>query len=485
MLPNIDNYITNFNRIHNKFSFFKWIHDSPIAVKVSQIALLILGVAAMATFPLSLSALGIGAAIGIALIGLTLTIVSIASWIFTNYVTCKSSDITQHALKEGIYEGSRLYYQGHVPILELSGTTPFKSGEAHGYLLGPYIYKLKSNFNKIIYGILRQPKPSQLKKMLRKFYKILPEDYQQEMEGLVHGYNTWAKSAGKIKSLMTKDDLMLIHLIPDSKHFHTKKMTDKSLKKNVKFPDIPEIFASACTSILLRDANGKILFGRNKDWSSFGNGGAESVVVVWKNKGIAVLSVPGMIGAIQGWNRHKLALAMNVCPGKTNTVRGIPATFLNRMILEKAKNLAEAEQFTQFHRPLGPYHLTLADKEGQAGCISFYQGEENRDHFRVNKQGQSDPLLVVNWRYPECKGGSFKSRARTQLLNKYFKNAPPGIPSAQYKLVENALKLRYVNSWITMHSLMIEPETDQISMSWGNGYAASQLPQRIKMSSVF
>lgn len=481
----MDTYITNFNRAHNKFSFFKWMHDSPTAVKISQIALLILGAVAMVTFPLSLSVLGIGAAIGIALLGLTLTITSIASWIFTNYVTCKSSDITRHSLKEGVYEGSRLYYQGHVPILELSGTTPFQSGQAHGYLLGPYIYKLKSNFNKIIYGILRQPKPSQLQKMLRKFYKILPEDYQQEMEGLVHGYNTWAKSAGKIKSLMTKDDLMLIHLIPDSKHFHTKKMTDKSLKKSVKFQEIPAIFACACTSILSRDANGKIIFGRNKDWSSFGNGGAESLVVVWKNTGVAVLTVPGMIGAIQGWNRHNLALAMNVCPGQTNTVRGIPAMFLNRLLLDKTKNFAEAEQFAQRHRPLGPYHLTLADKEGQGGCISFYQGAENNDHFRANERGQSDPLLVVNWRYPECKGGSFKSKARTKLLNKYFKKAPSGTPSDQYKLVENALKLRHVNSYITMHSLMIVPQDDQISMSWGNGYAPSQQPQRIKMSSVF
>lgn len=488
MIPKIDEYITNFNSEHNKTTLPKWMHDNPTATKVIQVALIVLGVAAIATFPLSLAAMGVGVTIGIAVLGVVAILTSVASWIFINYITCKGSDITKHAFKESSCQGGRLYYKGNVPILELTGKTPFQSGQAHGYLLGSHINELYSNFQKAIYGVLQQPRPRELQKMLAEFQAIIPDRYKDEMQGLADGYNNWALETGAANRL-TMDDILLMHLVPESKHFHTKQMTESSLKSGKrKTQELPELAAAACTAILSHDAKGNLIFGRNMDWSPFGDGGAQSLVIVWPNTGVAVLGVPGMIGAIQGWNRDRLTLSMNVCPGDTDSVRGIPAAIFNRMVLEHSPNVPSALAFSQYTRPLGPYHLTVADRHNEGTCISFYQNADvnDRDHVRTSLR-DADPLLVVNWRYPDCEGGSFNSAGRTVLLTKYFREAPAEVAEGdRFKLVANALKLTpLVNSWITMHSLMIEPASDRISMSWGNGYAAAQQSQQISMSSVF
>jgi len=52
--------------------------------------------------------------------------------------------------------------------------------------------------------------------------------------------------------------------------------------------------------------------------------------------------------------------------------------------------------------------------------------------------------------------------------------------------MQNALQLTpYVNAWITMHSLLFAPHEDTVSMSWDNGYAASQTPETVSMTEFF
>jgi hypothetical protein len=281
---------------------------------------------------------------------------------------------------------------------------------------------------------------------------------------------------------MNEDDVLLVHLIADSKHFKTKEIA----KLANYFMDAAEL-SGACTSLLHRDPDNGVVFGRNMDWCPFGQA-QDSLIIVWKPQNIAVLGPPGFIGAITGWNQHHLSLAMNVCPGKTTRIRGEPSSLFNRRILEEADSVMAATELVKRIRPLGPYHLTLADKNGAdkngvAACISFYQGEEERDYIRFLEE---DPLLVVNWRYPDCTGGYFNSKGRTELLQRYFQNASSSIPSQLInwrKLINNALKL--TNSWITVHSLLFSPKSDKVSISWDNGYAASGRKKSISMSQVF
>jgi hypothetical protein len=475
MSISVDSYIKNFNSTQNQFSISKWIHDHPRAVKVAQVAGLVLGAAAAVALAVFAPALPIGIVVGIGLVGGLSALGSIVSWLFLKHVTCAKGDMTLHAYQEKSCDGGRLYYRGDIPILEFTGNDPEQWGYAHGFLLGAEMCKLKKNLDLAVHSVLGLPRSEKLPHVLRSIRETIPAEYLQEMKGLAAGYKEWATQTGASLQI-TEDDILLMHLIPDSKHFHP-----KELEKEWQFAE-EEARSAACTSLLDRDDEGNVIFGRNMDWCPFGEAGSKSLVLVWKNKGVAALGVPGMIGVVTGWNKDKVALAMNVCPGKTTEARGMPAILFNRQILESRTSVAAIREFVKENRPLGPYHLTVADSEKEGSCISFYQEKEGKDHQR----DLADTYIeVLNWEYPKCEGGFFNSQCRHALLGPYFSKAKK-IPNRHPKLMENALRLSpYVNSWITMHSLVFRPGADTVKMSWDNGYAASGQWAETPMTAVF
>lgn len=472
MSISIDDYIKNFNSAHSQFSPTKWMHDHLTAVKVAQVAGVVLGVAALAALFLFASELSLGALITIGALGGLSVLGSLVSWLFLRYVSCTKHDMQIPVYQKKECEGGNLFYRGKIRVLEFTGDDPEKWGYAHGFLLGAEICMLKKNMDLALHSILCLPRSENLPTVLNAIRQKIPSEYLLELRGLAKGYTEWAEQ-NHVSLSITEEDLLLIHLIPDSKHFHPKELENSSRQE-----EREPVFA--CTSLLDRDDQGHVIFGRNMDWCSFGAGGSKSLVLVWKTKGVAVLGVPGMIGAVTGWNKDKLALAMNVCPGETTEMRGMPAVLFNRHLLESATTVAHGCKLIDEVQPLGPYHLTIADpKEGS--CISFYQ--KNGAHYR--RDLNEEPLEVLNWEYPRCEGGFFNSQHRHDLLTSYFQNAKK-IPNRHPQLMENALQLSpYINSWITMHSLVFNFGEDKVKMSWDNGYAASGKWAEAQMTQFF
>lgn len=476
MSLSIDRYIHDFNSVHSQFSPSKWIHDHPTAVKVAQVAGLILGMAAVATSFLFAPGFSVKIIGGVRLTGVLSLIGSIVSWLFLKYVTCAKNEMTIHAYQEKNCEGGKLYYRGDIPVLEFTENDSEKWGYAHGFLLGAEICKLKKNLDLAVHSILRLPRSENLPNVLSAVRQKIPSEYLKEMEGLARGYNQWAAESG-VAAPITEDDILLMHLIPDSKHFHPKAV-EKKFRKDL--AGLEAAGSLACTSLLDRDDQGNVIFGRNMDWCPFGEAGGKSLVMVWKNKGIAVLGVPGMIGAVTGWNQHKVVVAMNVCPGETTEVLGMPAILFNRHVLECAQTVSEIRGLVKLSKPLGPYHLTVADSS-EGSCISFYQ--HNGENYQ--RDLRDEHIEVLNWEYPKCKGGFFNSQCRHEWLKPYFDNAR-NIPERHPKLMENAVQLApYINSWITMHSLVFRPHANRVKMSWDNGYAASSQWAEANMTEFF
>lgn len=489
MTTSIQTYIQNFNEKHNQSSLSKWIHDHPTVVKVAQVAGLLLAGAAVFALCVYCPVLPLGAAITIGCLGGISFLSALTTHLFLKYGTCAAKDASQRAYKEESCSGGRLYYRGEIPVLEFSGSDPKSWGYAHGYILGAEIQLLKKNLDLAVHTLLRLPRAPNLQNVLREIRKQIPQEYLLEIQGMVEGYNAWGiKEKSKQGSFpITEDDILLMHLIPDSKHFHPKDC--EALWQNIPEERQAEERQVACTSLLDRDDQGNVIFGRNMDWCPFGEAGSKSLVMVWKESGVAVLGVPGMIGAVTGWNRHNLALAMNVCPGTTEEARGMPAIFFNRYVLEFSGNVAEAKELAQRGiQPLGPYHMTMADaKEGS--CISFYQDPQHIDEthpsHHIRDLSQNEHVEVLNWQYPTCTGGYFNSECRHDLLTPYFQDART-IPNRHPELMENALRLTpYVNSWITMHSLVFRPAENRVKMSWDNGYAASGSWEEAPMDAFF
>lgn len=489
VVTSTDLFIDNFNAENAAFSLTEWLHDHPEDVKIAQIAALVFGALLLATLPLSLS-VSVALGIGLGTLGALSLLASIVSWIFLNYITCARHDPNEHVFEAQADGAGRLYYSGNVPILELSGTDR-ENGRAHGYLLGRHIHALYGKMELAIHTILRQPRAGSLPNTLAEIRERVPENYLEELEGLAEGFNRWAEDAG-VSRRFSADDFLLIHLLPDSKHFHTHAIEKGLTTEEPAGQRTGANLSLACTTILHRDEEQGLIFGRNMDWCPFGEGGENSLLVVWKKRdyerGVAALSIPGLIGVITGWNQQRTCLAMNVCPGETDKIAGIPSIFYNRMMLDLYQNVQEidAERQRPRSRPLGPYHMTIADAGGNGACFSFYQAEDGQDHVR---RAENEPLIALNWRYPQCEGGFFNSQTRCEILTRYFHNASlqmeDGLIDVR-KLIENALQLSpYVNSYITMHSLIFLPEQNEVALSWDNGYAASMPRQRLRMSEVF
>ncbi len=474
MVTKTDQYIQKFNDTNWQWDLLhiagyaaQLLHDHPQAVTVGQVGGGILGAGALAATPWVYSAYGLGAAAALGAPGALVLIAVLATWVFLNYFTCQAHPMSEHVFQEKEFGCGKLYYDGYVPILELGGDNSYEWGMAHGYLLGEHIYKLRSNFELIIHTLLRVPRAQDLPQLLETV-KPYSEDFLLEMRGIAEGYNQWAQETGTTTS-MTVDDVLLLHLIADSKHFHPKELAQ-----------VESLAAYACTGILAREEDGRVVFGRNMDWLPFGQAGASSFVIKWKEEGTRALTIPGMIGVVTGWNTHGVSLAMNVCPGKTEKVEGMPAVLYNRDLLRVVSDVHNVMAYISAERPLGPYHLIVAHKV-DACCISFFQGENPRHHIRIL---ENEPLFVVNWCYPECRGGSFASPERTELLERYFQGAKEEIGDRPEttKLVQNALGLSpLVNSAITMHSLVFNHRKGQIELSWDNGFAASSPRQILQL----
>lgn len=479
-------YIDKFNYSNNKLTLPKLMHDHPTVVKILQVSgtvFAILAIVAAIAFPPVTIAASIAGSIALAAVA--------CSWLFLKYGTCAKHDMKNHAFEEAVYGEGRLYYRGDIPILELGGDNPRLWGEAHGRLLGSHIDQLRKHFDLVLKPVL--PPAKQLSHVISGLKKEIPAEYLNELEGLADGYNQWAQ-AEKINDRMSVEDLIRMHLVPDSKHFHLKE-AEKELRKGLNLlSTIQQSVSPACTSILYKDSRLGMIFARNMDWMPFGNGGTKSLVIVWKNKQTAVLGVPGLIGAVTGWNQNNLCLAMNVCPGTTEEIRGMPAIFYNRMLLEKANTVDDVSAIAKVCKPLGAYHVTVADAKGNGKCISFYndikpdcsleampEAIQEEDYSREAKPDQV--LTVLNWRYPEMNGGYFNSATRDQILNRYFSDGA-GLDS--HRLVANALKMHpYVNSWITMHSMIFKPETGKLSLSMDNGFAPSNEYQEANIADFF
>lgn len=452
----------------NRSSFekmFLWVREHPTTMKVMQIAGLIIGIGMIVGTACTASLLGIGV-IGMALPGALLTVVFTISLLTLDIFVPPHHDMKDHAFKPGKCEGGRLYYEGDVPILTLDTDDPFKAGKAHGYLCGDAIGRIIKRFLFMLRLFERQPRASELTTTLEALRKIVPEAYLKEIDGLAAGYKKWASEHPRqLPKKITADDILLFHLMPDIVHFKTRFFKGKK-----------EPFA--CTAIVDKDPQGGFVFGRNLDWPSLKLGGKYSLLIHRKNSsGVSIVGfgAPSLVGIVTGMNK-RLACAMNVCTGKTDHVRGIPASFYNRLCLEQCQTVGEVEAFVKQQSPLGPYHLTVAD-EREAKAFHFYQGESDTHLIREWKEGS--PLTTLNCRYhPTLPPYSHKHYSKERQLHidhflKHRNNRP----------LEEALALPFVNNYITTHRVLMGPQS--LKVAFNNAYAGDVSLQEVPIKRFF
>lgn len=388
---------------------------------------------------------------------------TIVSCPFTYMIPSKHL-MSTHIYTETSYLDSTLKYEGDLPVLSLKGT-PREKGLAQGYILGDQIYNFLKIWGAILWMVI--PDRSHAKELCDHLITSLSEsnleesrNLLEEMIGVVEGFNIKMVSSDRDLRL-TVDELLMFHLIPDSEHTYPIDLA-KSL--------IPPV---GCSVVITngQTAEEKLML-RLMDWPSFNIVKSSLLYRRYGENGKIIhdVGIPGLVGTTTAMSNTGLALAMNVALGETKNPMGIPAIFINRILIERCNTVEEAENQLKTLSPIGPYHLSLVSANGETRTIHFYQGEKEGNYSRT--LGDKNHLIVTN----SCIGPDgeynpyFNSEGRTENINTYFASHS-GTPE---ELLEGVSKLPLVNNQETVHALIINPRERIMKMTVANAYAADR-----------
>jgi len=365
-------------------------------------------------------------------------------------------DMKDHVFKPGQCEGGKLYYEGDLPILQLDGDHPFLAGKAQGYLLGEAIRSITQRFTLSPHI---GPRADQIPEVLAKIREKIPADSIAELKGVVEGYNKWvSEQRWPRPKKMTVDEIVLFHLTPDAAHL---KMGGGPFLRQ-------QAVRMGCTSLVGREKT-DIVFVRTMDWPSLNVLGKYSLIKC--TKGRVEVSIPGMVGTLTGM-RDGFCLAMNVCPSSEAVVdmSGMPTLFYNRLCLESCRNLEDFALFREQHRPLAPYHLTVADSNG-AESVHFYQGTPHV----IRQLGADCPLATFNSRLDKPRIDQHYTRLRQRTFDAFCRNGQ--------KTMEAAVALPCINNYETIHAVVMKPGARVMKVAFDNGFSGDaplkELNQRL------
>jgi hypothetical protein len=213
------------------------------------------------------------------------------------------------------------------------------------------------------------------------------------------------------------------------------------------------------------------------DWVPYGNLASYSLVIKNMSTGVSSFAIPGIVGVITAWTPN-LILAMNVCE-RVNPFEpgGIPALFLNRIILEEVRD-SPLQTLVTSYSPYGPYHVTVLEidkKQPKALVCSYYQGVNGTHLIRYldSSDNTSDHLITFNHTYIngiKQPVGRFFSDAREKYYLDY-KHLPIKKLFSEYP----------INNYITCHSLIFDVSENIVSIKFDNGFAGNSEESIIKM----
>ena len=253
------------------------------------------------------------------------------------------SEIRQEGFCTRFREGMVYRYPGIVPLLEVCGTH-YEMGLQYGVLLAPEIQIACESYERIFtwtaermgspvedfYALLR----SQTSLLLKK----LPQRFVDELQGIAEG-------AG-----MQFADVAVCSLIYDV------------------------LSGMACTGLLMRTADGRVIHGRNNDTGGYGGEELSMLPVVVKHKArgfhtLNHLDFVLFLGVETGSNERGLAFSEETLKIKEPDPQAMSLVYLVRMILEESSSLAELPDYFEKYPVVGAYGTVWSDRKSGEGQL--------------------------------------------------------------------------------------------------------------------
>jgi hypothetical protein len=235
----------------------------------------------------------------------------------------------------------RLYQVGEWPVLVMKGT-PKEMGFQHGRLLSKKIvHMMKEGYMaKAVYGrgYTRDYVMAQSERMEKNF----PAAITQELKGMVEGL----KSAG-IEDL-GYEDIRLGVTQAEILHFP---------------PNAPP----SCSNFAVWGkwtTDGRLLHGRNLDWSITGGAQQDAAILVWRPKGgtpFMMVGWAGGVGSVSGMNAKGMTLGEMTLPSPDATFDGMPLFLQMRLMLQNTGTIDEAVKFFQDCKRTSGWNFIIGD----------------------------------------------------------------------------------------------------------------------------
>lgn len=275
----------------------------------------------------------------------------------------------------------------------------FDRGVTYGLLAQNLMKNQEAVFYKQVQSIVSDPK--KLKRLLkvlawynRKLPNHFPDEYQQEILGESYFMNEKFNWVGPryFRALN-------LHGAHDIGHA------------------LQDLMLVGCTSFAAWGANskdGKLILGRNFDFSAGEGFSAEKMVVFMKpEKGIPFMLVswPGFLGAVSGMNLNGLTVTINAGKSTVPLKTGTPVSILTREILQYASTIEEAIEIAKSRKVFVSESILVGSaKDGKAVIIEkspkkqgIYVSEENQlvcsNHFQSEtfKKDKKNAEHIEKW----------------------------------------------------------------------------------------
>jgi hypothetical protein len=216
----------------------------------------------------------------------------------------------------------KLYQIGELLVCVMEGT-PEEMGFQQGRLLASRVSNaaVKTMLDKAIWS--KGYTPEYVKTQCERMEKHIPEPYLREMRAIVEGLK-----AGGVTDI-SYEDLRLMVTQGELLHY-------------------PPGEAPQCTNFAVWGQwtpDGRLLHGRNLDWTISEGGQDLSLIQIRRPKGgvpFVMVSWMGSVGGVTGMNAEGITIGEMTCMSSSATFDGMPLFMLMRHALETSSDLAAA-----------------------------------------------------------------------------------------------------------------------------------------------
>jgi tetratricopeptide (TPR) repeat protein len=254
-----------------------------------------------------------------------------------------NSEIRQEGFCTRFRDGVVYRYPGIVALLEVSGSH-YEMGLQYGVLLSPEIKIACESYERVFTWtaeMLGSSVPDfyeQLRRQASLLLKKIPQRFVDELQGISEG-------AG-----MRFEDVAVCSLMYDI------------------------LSGMACTGLLMRAADGRIIHGRNNDTGGYGGEELAMLPVVVKHKArgfhtLTHLDFVLFLGIETGSNVQGLAFSEETLKIQEPDPQAMSLVYLVRMILEECSSLSELPDYFEKYPVVGAYGMIWSDRKAGEGQL--------------------------------------------------------------------------------------------------------------------